>query len=145
MQELLGGREREPPRHARHVAAGIFCLRRAGGVGPVLDALRRFNQLLAALTLLAVSVWLHRCGRRYWFTLVPMLFVMTITLWALMRQGASVAGVLYSGAVPAPADVLNGLVALALFGLAGLLIADGGRALISRPPADHLTTPREAV
>jgi carbon starvation protein len=94
------------------------------------------NQLLAALTLLAVSVWLHRCGRRYWFTLVPMLFVMTITLWALVLQGAAVAAVLFNGTVPAAADVLNGLVALALFGLAGLLIADGGRALMSRSPSE---------
>jgi carbon starvation protein len=91
------------------------------------------NQLLAALTLLAVSVWLHRSGRRYWFTLVPMLFVMTVTLWALILQASAVAGVLVSGAAPAAADVLNALVALALFGLAGLLIAEGGRALVARP------------
>jgi carbon starvation protein len=91
------------------------------------------NQLLAALTLLAISVWLHRSGRRYWFTLLPMLFVMTITLWALLLQAAAIAGVLFNGSVPAAADVLNGCVALALFGLAGLLIAEGGRALIARP------------
>jgi carbon starvation protein len=43
------------------------------------------NQLLAALTLLAVTVWLHGARRRIGFTLVPMLFVLTITLWALVR------------------------------------------------------------
>jgi carbon starvation protein len=90
------------------------------------------NQLLAALTLLAVSVWLHRSGKRYWFTLLPMLFVMTITLWALILQATAVAGVLFSGAAPAPADLMNGIVSLALFALAGLLIADGGRALVAR-------------
>lgn len=41
------------------------------------------NQLLAALTLLAVSVWLAGSGRRYAFTLVPMFFVLAITIWAL--------------------------------------------------------------
>ncbi len=41
------------------------------------------NQLLAALTLLAVTVWLHQARRRIAFTLLPMLFVLTITLWAL--------------------------------------------------------------
>ncbi|HVF62116.1 MAG TPA: carbon starvation CstA family protein [Thermoanaerobaculia bacterium] len=41
------------------------------------------NQLLAALTLLAVTVWLHQARRRLAFTLLPMLFVLTITLWAL--------------------------------------------------------------
>ena len=41
------------------------------------------NQLLAALTLLAVTVWLHQARRRIAFTLFPMIFVLTITLWAL--------------------------------------------------------------
>lgn len=41
------------------------------------------NQLLAALTLLAVTVWLHQARRRIAFTLYPMIFVLTITLWAL--------------------------------------------------------------
>jgi carbon starvation protein len=43
------------------------------------------NQLLAALTLLAITVWLHGARRRIGFTLVPMLFVLTITLWALVK------------------------------------------------------------
>ncbi|HUP66243.1 MAG TPA: carbon starvation CstA family protein [Thermoanaerobaculia bacterium] len=41
------------------------------------------NQLLAALTLLAITVWLRRARQRIGFTLVPMLFVLVITLWAL--------------------------------------------------------------
>lgn len=41
------------------------------------------NQLLAALTLLAVTVWLHKARKRIAFTLIPMLFVLTITMWAL--------------------------------------------------------------
>jgi carbon starvation protein len=41
------------------------------------------NQLLAALTLLAVTMWLHQARRRIAFTLLPMCFVLTITLWAL--------------------------------------------------------------
>jgi carbon starvation protein len=41
------------------------------------------NQLLAALTLTAVTVWLARSGKPVAFTLVPMLFVLAITLWAL--------------------------------------------------------------
>jgi carbon starvation protein len=44
------------------------------------------NQLLAALALLAVSVWLSRSGRRSFFTVIPMIFmfVMTLTALALM-------------------------------------------------------------
>lgn len=44
------------------------------------------NQLLAALTLLGVTVWLKREKRRVWYTLAPMLFVMGITVWALAAQ-----------------------------------------------------------
>ena len=44
------------------------------------------NQLLAGLTLLAITVWLRRSGRRFWFTLYPMLFVMGITFWSLAKQ-----------------------------------------------------------
>jgi carbon starvation protein len=41
------------------------------------------NQLLAALTLLAITVWLHHARKRIAFTLLPMIFVLTITLWSL--------------------------------------------------------------
>lgn len=41
------------------------------------------NQLLAALTLLAITFWLRKSKRPILFTLLPMLFVLTITLWAL--------------------------------------------------------------
>jgi carbon starvation protein len=44
------------------------------------------NQLLAALTLLAITVWLYQARRRIAFTLIPMLFVLVITLWALTRM-----------------------------------------------------------
>ena len=47
------------------------------------------NQLLAALTLMAVTVWLKRSGKKFWFTFWPMLFVMTITFWSLGKQIAS--------------------------------------------------------
>ena len=43
------------------------------------------NQLLAALTLLAITVWLHQRRQAVAFTLLPMLFVLIITLWALGR------------------------------------------------------------
>ena len=42
------------------------------------------NQLLAGLTLLSITVWLYQARRRIAFTLVPMIFVLVITLWALL-------------------------------------------------------------
>jgi carbon starvation protein len=41
------------------------------------------NQLLAALTLLSVTVWLYQSRQRFGFTLFPMIFVLVMTLWAL--------------------------------------------------------------
>lgn len=42
------------------------------------------NQLLAALTLLAITAWLYQARRRIAYTLAPMIFVLAITLWALV-------------------------------------------------------------
>jgi carbon starvation protein len=44
------------------------------------------NQLLASLTLLAVSIWLLRTGRKALFTIIPMFFMLVFTLWALVLQ-----------------------------------------------------------
>ncbi len=43
------------------------------------------NQLLAGLTLLSISAWLYQARQRIAFTLIPMLFVLVITLWALTK------------------------------------------------------------
>lgn len=43
------------------------------------------NQLLAALALLAVSIWLTRLGRRALFTRIPMYFMFAVTLTALIK------------------------------------------------------------
>jgi len=83
------------------------------------------NQLLAALTLLIVTLWLRQRGQRLAFTLWPMLFVLTITMWALGRlalenlgaaRGLDVAG-------------LNGIAALLLLSLALYLIVSAVRSV----------------
>jgi carbon starvation protein len=47
------------------------------------------NQLLAALTLASIAVWLRREGKSATFVLVPMAFVLVITLWALASLAVS--------------------------------------------------------
>ncbi|MBW2143846.1 MAG: carbon starvation protein A, partial [Deltaproteobacteria bacterium] len=42
------------------------------------------NQLLAALTLLVVTLILFRMKSNFWISLFPMLFMATITCWALI-------------------------------------------------------------
>lgn len=64
------------------VLAGFLGLSGNGNrIWPVFGA---SNQLLAALTLLAVSLWLIRGKRPVLFALMPMLFMMIISVWALI-------------------------------------------------------------
>jgi len=42
------------------------------------------NQMLAAIALLAVSMWLYHTGRNIWYTVVPMILMFTISLSALV-------------------------------------------------------------
>ncbi len=72
------------------------------------------NQLLAALTLLSVTVWLHQARKRIAFTLLPMIFVLTITLWALGKL--TVLNLMATKGFDV--ELLNGLAALLLILLA---------------------------
>jgi len=93
------------------------------------------NQLLAGMTLLAVSVWLRAQGKRNWFTVVPMLFVMSITLCSLSIQIGTVVSTIANSGFVLGTSTLNGAVAVALMGLAALLIFEGGRQLWQPPTA----------
>jgi carbon starvation protein len=42
------------------------------------------NQVMAALTLLTVTVYLRQQGRNYWYTFVPMIFMMCVTVTAMV-------------------------------------------------------------
>jgi len=44
------------------------------------------NQLLAALTLLTVTLILFRQRKNFWITLLPMLFMLVVCVWALANQ-----------------------------------------------------------
>jgi carbon starvation protein len=77
------------------------------------------NQLLAALTLLAITIWLYQARRRVWFTLLPMLFVLTITLWSLVKLTIGN----FRAAHGLDVAMMNGLAAAALVLLALFLTA----------------------
>jgi carbon starvation protein len=76
------------------------------------------NQLLAALSLLSITVWLYKARRRIAFTLVPMLFVLAITLWAL---GALVMAN-FQASTGFDIKLVNGLASLTLILLAIYLV-----------------------
>lgn len=93
------------------------------------------NQLLAALSLMGVTVWLQRQGKRYWYTLAPTIFVSVVTLSSLVLQ-------LKEAFSPTATRVtqVNGLVALVLMALASHLLFLGARALL-RPASAVQATP----
>ncbi|MFP5245194.1 MAG: carbon starvation protein A [Thermoanaerobaculia bacterium] len=76
------------------------------------------NQLLAALTLLAITVWLHQRRQQIAFTLLPMLFVLVTTLYALARLTLSN----FAGAAKDPVAMVNGITSASLIGLAVYLV-----------------------
>jgi carbon starvation protein len=87
------------------------------------------NQLLAALSLLGISVWLRRSGKRAWYTWVPMAFVMTITLWALVLLVLSGFKTIAASGLHFDGASLNAIVALVLLALAAVLMIEAVRAL----------------
>ena len=76
------------------------------------------NQLLAALTLLSITAWLYQARKRIAFTLLPMLFVLVLTLWAL---GALTIGN-FQAANGFDVKFINGLASLTLIALAIYLV-----------------------
>lgn len=91
LQELFQDTEGRAPRAIvgnRYSATAIVAL-----LGTALLATGQFqelwpifgsaNTLLAALALLAITVWLHRSGRSIRITLVPMIFMFLVTLTSL--------------------------------------------------------------
>lgn len=75
------------------------------------------NQLLAAMTLLTITYWLHQSRKRIAFTLYPMLFVLVITMWALAKMTIG-----YLTGPGGGVELLNGLSSLALILLALYLV-----------------------
>ena len=92
------------------------------------------NQLLAALTLMAVTVWLKRSGKKFWFTFWPMLFVMTITFWSLGKQIASAWNAVRANGFALDIPLINGVAAAILMSLAVFLIVEASKVLRSPRP-----------
>lgn len=142
LQELTGARHRAAAVVATAATAGVpLLLFLSSGPGSYQTFWTLFgtsNQLLAGLTLLGVSVWLRRTGRPCWFTVVPMAFVMAITVWSLVLQIVQFAGKARAadGSLVG-AQVANCAVGVVLVGLAAFFTFEASRALLRprRPDA----------
>ncbi len=89
------------------------------------------NQLLAALALLGVTVWLSRKGRSVWYTLGPTLFMLAMTMWSLVISVQVHLGRVAAGTVAAVHHVEFAVVLL-LAGMAVWLVAEA--LLLAREP-----------
>lgn len=76
------------------------------------------NQLLAALTLLSITVWLYQARQRIAFTLLPMIFVLVITLWALIMLVIGNLRITKIGSGQLDIELVNAIAAAALVVLA---------------------------
>jgi carbon starvation protein len=83
------------------------------------------NQLLAALTLLTITVWLKRSRRPWWLTAIPAAFMVTMTLWSLVLTITPWARALLQGR---GAWDWIAVIALVLLALATLVIREALRA-----------------
>jgi len=92
------------------------------------------NQLLASLTLLVISIWLIKTGRPAFYALIPMVFMIGMTMWALFLQIKTfllAVPAFFAGSEPFRPDVLiSGVVGLLLFVVAAVLISQAVEALV---------------
>jgi carbon starvation protein len=92
------------------------------------------NQLLAALTLMAVALWLHREGKKAWFLTLPMAFLMAVTVSSLLRHVQAALAAASAQGAGLDSVTVNGAVAAVLLALAVYLTTAAWRA-VRRPGA----------
>ena len=112
---------------------------------PINNNIVWFLLVLGVLTLLAVSVWLTRTGRNALFAIIPMIFMMCMTLWSLVLQIKPFVQALpawIDGTAPKGQVITGGIVGVVLFILSLWLIVEAVRVLrhgAKLPPETELT------
>jgi carbon starvation protein len=90
LQEILGWKTRKGAFIATFITLAlpmeILMLTKTKGYLVAWPIFGTSNQLLASLILLAISVWLIRTGKNAIYTIIPMVFMMVVTLWSLVLQ-----------------------------------------------------------
>ncbi len=99
------------------------------------------NQMLASLTLLVLSAWLAGSGKKVFYVVIPMIFMMGMTVVALVLQikpfVQGLPNILRGGEIQ-PDAMISGICGIILLGLSGLLIFTSARTVLR-----HKTTPRQ--
>ena len=98
------------------------------------------NQMLASLTLLVISVWLMRCGKKPIYTLVPMAFMLVTTVSALVLQVKPFVlslGAIASGQAVKPEVITSGVCGVILLILCALSLLTAAKTLLTRPDSQR--------
>jgi carbon starvation protein len=86
------------------------------------------NQLLAGLALLVVFVWLRKSNKNTFFILIPMFFMLSMTLWALVQ-------LIYQSGL-----TIIGFISFVLLCLSVMLMIEAGRTLLkSNKPLEKIS------
>lgn len=94
------------------------------------------NQLLASLTLLALSVWLIKSGKKAIYTILPMIFMIGITLWSLILlilPFLDSFSDFVRGTEVKPDTMISGICGIILLVLSVLLIFEAIKVLLLKP------------
>jgi carbon starvation protein len=100
------------------------------------------NQLLASLTLLAISVWLIRTGKNAIYSIIPMIFMMVVTLWSLVLFVLPFLNSLpdlFAGVIAKPEFLISGIFGIILFVL-GIWLIFGAIKVLGLKPAKSQPT-----
>jgi carbon starvation protein CstA len=90
--------------------------------------------MLASLTLLALTAWLAKTGKKVFYVVIPMIFMMVMTLVALILQIkpfiSGLSNVLRGGNIQSDV-MISGICGVILLGLSGSLIFIAARTFLS--------------
>jgi carbon starvation protein len=150
LQELMGWRTRIGGIFAAFISLALpfafLMLTKEKGYLVAWPIFGTSNQLLASLTLLAISVWLIKSGRNAIYTIIPMIFMIGMTLWSLILLVLpflkSVPDLL-RGVAAQPDTLILGICGIILLVLSTLLIFEAVKALVVKPKEDKKSSGRE--
>ena len=106
----------------------MLCLAGYMNIWPLFGAA---NQLLSALVLIGLAVFLRTTGRKGWMLYVPMVFMFLVTMSALVLSVVGIYDKLLAGNFLFMVDGLQLVLALALMTLAMLVVKHCGKELIT--------------
>ena len=86
------------------------------------------NQLLAGISFLLITIWLRKKGRPIIYTLIPMIFLLFMTIWAMIQQVVFD----WSGFGESDADILLFVLGAIILGFTIWILLEAGNLLFNK-------------